>query len=47
MSFPQEVWKTLSAVNVNDKVEKKKRTELSLMGMGMANTDGTLPRKQF
>lgn len=23
MSFPQEVWKTLSAVNVNDKVEKK------------------------
>ena len=25
MSFPQEVWKTLSAVNVNDKVEKKNR----------------------
>ena len=23
MSFPQEVWKTLSSVNVNDKVEKK------------------------
>lgn len=25
MSFHQEVWKTLSAVNVNDKVEKKSR----------------------
>lgn len=25
MSFPQEVWKTLSAVNVNDKVEQKNR----------------------
>ncbi len=46
MSFPQEEWKTLSSVNVNDKVEKE-RTKLSLVGLGVANTNGTLPRKRF
>ncbi|MFS1584031.1 MAG: hypothetical protein ACL7AY_15585 [Candidatus Arsenophonus phytopathogenicus] len=42
-SFQQQVWETLSAINVNEKIERN-GSFLSSPGMGVGRINGTLPR---
>ncbi|MFS1539584.1 MAG: hypothetical protein ACL7BU_13875 [Candidatus Phlomobacter fragariae] len=44
-SFQQQVWETLSAINVNEKKDRKeKRPLLSFMGLSVGRINGALPR---